>query len=72
MCSAWVHVTVKVDCPYETAKLFDVGGWLKIQDWFNFLGPGFKASRSKPITKPISLLDCPFAFKRVDGETIVL
>ena len=50
MSSLWVHVTIKVDCPYETLWFHNVDGWQEIQDKFYLLGPWLEAMWDEPIT----------------------
>lgn len=65
------HVTAMSHQAEERLKLFEIGRTLHLEDGVNFLLPRFDASWSQPMSKEISFLCCPFAFKRIDRESNV-
>ena len=66
----YVTVIVTIDKANEMVKVRGSLRMTHVQDRTNFLFPGFDATRSEPITKPICFLDCPFTFKWVDGNPL--
>ena len=70
-CYRPTQVTVVSDHAQEGTYLCRSRWTLEVQDGFYFLVPRFQARRSQPIPQPISFLDTPLAFQRIDGKTIV-
>ncbi len=62
MCPLRPHALKEIDSTKKNSHLGKVLGFLHL----------FETNVCEPVSKPISFLDGPFAFERIDGEAIGL
>jgi hypothetical protein len=70
MCTAWPHVAIIIHATNEHAQFCGIARMIHMKDTINFLFPRLQATRSKPVTKPVSFFDGPLLFDWVNGESV--